>query len=664
MKRSLLLFITIIAFAFSQAQNAKVYTLDVQFDKKVINVDSLGLSSSTSILAVLKLLPELLERPGASFINNYDIQIEDMSVGSLNDATLRHLKIADIQKLEISESPITSYTNNGQGGAINIVLRNSEQQNSEKKTWGAVSGTSSNGSDYTDVTSIFWVTHKYKDWTLRGYATGEMSNNETLITNSGSTSNETINKSRAQLQLARLYAWYQPTAKDKFKFNISEDSYTKEPETKVIANNTKTLTQDKERHTNLHGLFNYCHNYNKYSKFEVEMQYKYTPEEEEMEKPVFGWDYNVNRHNFSGKVEYRKNLLPPDLNRDYSHLTVGSSWNAAWDRHKMWEYYNSTTATDKLEANVNTLHIMPYATFETILGQFKIKAKAEFQYYKYDVSAGRAWMTKEISNNNVVTDRWDFTGLATFGWQFTNHQQLRFIANRKLTRPTNGQIFPYLMFSPADQYYVKGSTDIVPTLSHEFSLDYITDLLWGKHSLTLNASASYNYVNDIITTVHSNRSSSGPGLGMTLDYITYINDGNNKILNGNLMALYRYKSFSVSCAGNLYRNSKEINGTTDHFNYFNLSLMPSMTLPKDWTITLAMFYYSKVKTANSELGNSALASIGVCKHWGNFYANLSSTFSMSGKVKDVFYDTDGTINHTSKYRSTPTYFTVGVAYRF
>lgn len=665
MKKFSLILLSALMLASTSAK-AVVYAVDVTFDKKIINVDSLRLASSTSIITVLKLLPELLERPGESFINNYNIEIEDMAVGSLSDATLRHLKIADVQKIEVSKSPISSYQNNGQGGSINIILRSSEKADANKQTWGSIAETATYGNDMTDIMPHLQITHKYKNWIMRGLAMGEVYNYNINTTTSGSSNYETLSKTRSQQQMARFYAWYSPTAQDQLKLNISEDSYTQEPETQVTTDGVRAFTTHENTHFNIHTFINYCHKYNKYSKFEAELQYKYTPENEVMEKSSLGLDYDSKNHNLSGKVEYRKNLLPADLANDYSHITVGVSGNAVWGSYAMEDYAPANILSrDRLEANANTFFFKPYLTYETILGEFKIKAKAELQYFKYDVSAGKMWSktTENVDMYNIKTDRWDFTGIATFGWQFTEHQQLRFIADRKLNRPSNAQIYPYLVFSPEQQRYVKGSTDLIPTLSHEFSLDYITDLTWGEHSLTLNAGASYNYVKDIITDVTMGKSQGGGGFGQMLEYLTYINNGNNNILSGNLMALYGYKNFSVSCSGNIYRNHKEVKSIEDDYNYFNISILPSIKLPKDWTATAGAFFYSKVETNKSKLGGSSVGFIDICKHWGNFYANLSSTFSLSGKTENVFYNADGTA-YANRYLAVPLNFTLGVAYRF
>ena len=127
--------ITIISLLATCSMSAATQAIEVSLDKKVIYADSLNLAPNTDVATMLSLLPELLERPGWSSITHYDIKIQGISVGNASDVTLYQLRLNDIEKIEISDSPVSSYLNNGQGGSIDITLR--EPLSRERKTWGS-----------------------------------------------------------------------------------------------------------------------------------------------------------------------------------------------------------------------------------------------------------------------------------------------------------------------------------------------------------------------------------------------------------------------------------------------------------------------------------------------------------------------------------------------
>ena len=128
MRKSLFLLMLVLSVqAFGQA-------LVTQFDKKVIYPDSLNLPRNTSAMTVITSLPELLQRPGDYILNNYDVQVDGMTIGSAVDVALSQLQVMDIDFIEVCESPVTSHFKNGQGGSINFVLRS---KGGEKgKPWG------------------------------------------------------------------------------------------------------------------------------------------------------------------------------------------------------------------------------------------------------------------------------------------------------------------------------------------------------------------------------------------------------------------------------------------------------------------------------------------------------------------------------------------------
>lgn len=129
---------TLLLAAVVCSLHAASQAIETSFDKKIIHTDSLNMPRNTSASGLLTLLPELLQRPGNFLLSNYDIQVEGMSVGDAADVALYQMQMVDIEKIEVVESPLSSYQNNGQGGSINIILRSAGKDND--RLWGSANG--------------------------------------------------------------------------------------------------------------------------------------------------------------------------------------------------------------------------------------------------------------------------------------------------------------------------------------------------------------------------------------------------------------------------------------------------------------------------------------------------------------------------------------------
>lgn len=117
----------------SQLQAQAIKT---NLNQKVIYTDSLNLPRQTSINTMLTMMSELLQRPGATIYSNYDIQVNGMSVSDASEVALYQLGLQDVESIIITDSPTSSYLKNGQGGSINLVLRQKDDNNDGY--WGSV----------------------------------------------------------------------------------------------------------------------------------------------------------------------------------------------------------------------------------------------------------------------------------------------------------------------------------------------------------------------------------------------------------------------------------------------------------------------------------------------------------------------------------------------
>lgn len=127
-------FLIICIFSIASHAAAQVYTID--FNNKVVKTDGLNMPPNTSVYSIIAMIPEMLQRSGVGYLENYEVKINGMSVGDVSDVALHQLQIVDVDKIEISESSTSGYTKNGQAGSINIVLRDKPAEG--KKLWGSL----------------------------------------------------------------------------------------------------------------------------------------------------------------------------------------------------------------------------------------------------------------------------------------------------------------------------------------------------------------------------------------------------------------------------------------------------------------------------------------------------------------------------------------------
>lgn len=625
----------------------------VNLDKKTIITDSLNMPGNTSAYSMLTMLPELLQRPGGSFLSNYEIQVEGMTVNQAGDVALNQLMIDDIEKIEVNESPLLSYNKNGVGGSINIVLRSHGKDGDN--LWGSAGLIASHP---TNIAPQLILGHRNNSFMVRGVLMSDIYNRPSTSENiTYSPEGEFISNSRNDInyryrsQVARLYMMYEPNKNNTIKFNVSE-TYTYEKETNTPDFVASMMNEVKNKALNLHTLLNYTHRFGN-SSFITEAQYQYNPGSRYKYVPgmqVFNNDFTSN--NISGKVEF-KSMLQPSSKRSTVNVGVGCNLNGMFTSDDMSSKIIQYSIEINRTPENNTYFIQPYAYVELNTGKFHMKATGEYQHFRYDI--------RRLDEDYKVYSN-DFTGKLITEWHISQHKCLRFIADRKLQRPTNNQLFPLLGYELESMSYVKGNPYLVPMLSHEFKLDYLTDRTWGNNSITFNIGASYNNIRDIINakSVGGSTSPSG-GFGATLKYTTYENGGVNHILNANIMTLYRYKAFSLTFTGNVYHKDMPNEGNKKHYTYFNLMLHPQFTLADGWHGGAKFNYYSKVHMHEGTLGECAAASLSVGKRWKGMYVYIYDIVSLQKDVKDKSTAADGSLN-VKEYEMVPNTFGVGIKY--
>lgn len=628
--------LTIIALLVSLQVTAQAVKID--FDKKIIFTDSLNLPRNISASTLITLLPDLLQRPGYFILSNYDVTINDMSVGQAIDVALLQLQIVDIEKIEVNESPVSSYQNNGQGGSINIELRTSANDN--RSTWGSAGILAKSD---VDVAPQLNVGYKKNNFSIRGVMLGETYDASHSLLSQTLDNNKLVSQSYADInnrfrtQLLRAYMQFDITRRDVLKFNLSE-RYTYSTSEKIVDHDEHTAVTNKQRATNLQAMLDYTHKLG-HGELNATVEYNYTPTHNERndyityDDNVYRYDYDskLNTNNLSGKLEYKTQLYhhtAADGTENSGDITVGSNFNSNFGDEKtdIIDRFPLTPEETWLSPQNNTYYVMPYITLKGNIGRLRLKIRGEFQHFKYDIKR----MDKPYS---VISN--DFTGKFMAEWHFTPARNMRLILDRKLQRPGSDQLYPFRLYDINQHEYVQGNPNLTPMMSHEIALDYLDNYKWDDgHNLTLNAGVSYNHITDIINGSHVQSAATTGTLGAILHQLTYENNGRGNVASANLMALCSYKAFTLSMVGNVYH--KMVDGD-DHCTYYNLSFHPQFNLNDGWNGGVRIVYYSSVHQANGKMGDCASASMTVGRAWKNFFFYFTEDVSILKNSKDVTY---------------------------
>lgn len=647
----LLVMLMIVSCAFSQA-------VKTDYDKKIIITDSLNIPGNTSASTVISLLPELLQRPGDYILSNYDVKIEGMSVGSAADVALLQLQIVDIEKIEVSESALSSYQKNGQGGSINLVLRSSGSS-ADDRFWGSVG---MHGSTFWDLAQRISLGYKDKGLMVRGIILGEMTDANrdvwTSVYGGGGLVKETMvrTESRFRTELARAYLQYNITKQDQIKFAVSE-IYSYSKNRNITNNDVENRVTGIDKNLDVQANLSYKHSMKRGS-IGASIEFGHKPSDKDNYAPDKFVTNKKKSNVISGKVDYQTTLFN-DVNasgrRRKGELTIGVNFNTSLGSEK--EHIDKGEMTTNLLARDipqnDTRYIMPNATFNTTLGKLRLKASGGWQYFSYTIE-------RSGKSHSAVSK--DLTGKLMAEWHFTNLRKVRFILDRKLKRPSSSQLYPFLTMNSDQSKYIEGNPDLRPMMVHEAMFDYIDTYNFGQgHQLVVNTDISIRGITDIIGEEKSTRPDP-IDKNANANYVTYVNRGSNTVTSANLMALYTYKAFSLSFTGNIYHKEADASSGGDYYTYYNLCLFPSFRIKNGWNGGARFVYYSHVYQRYSSLGDCAAADITVGKSINRLFFYLNKCFSFNKNSIDV--STSGNQRKEKKYEMLSSYTGIGVKYIF
>lgn len=565
-------------------------TIEVGYDKKTIYTDSLALPHSVNVGALLRLLPELLQRPTDFVLSNYEVKVDGVSMQEADDAVLSIVQLEDVEKIEVENSPTSTDLNNGQSGSINICLR---PMNSKPK---GLSGSVGLGlaSDVT-VTPNLMLDYRGEKLNVRAMAFGEYFDTRreerTLPLNLLWKEDDTFRQ-----QLVRATAEYAIDEKNCLSLTLTEatdHSDTQRRQGTRVGEDTGMgyATDAEESGLCLMSELKYSHLMTSARKLTLMAKYTHTPEttENTMDATMQTSRLSAYGNDWQGEA-----TLEDQLSMAHSRLAVGYKVGVKGAVVNALGFLTSTAADvdqevrNRLESHVNSL--MPLAELSLAYGPLSVKLGTEYQ-----------WNSGKKDNA--------FTGRLAMLWQMSPENRLRLNLVR-MPRPVEG-------------------------VSESVGIDYITGYRWGGHQFTASAGVNYCYDTG------------------ELDYDHYY--------CANVMGIYQYgKRFFCSLTGNLYSKDRTAtDGLKGHYDYCNLSLMPSVILGHGWRVATNLRYYSMIDSDESYSTPSTILQVNGGKSWGAWSVYAYARTPLNGKDRIDYHAS----NVSRYYAMMPASVGCGVTWR-
>lgn len=636
----LLIFLSLLPAAV-QGQ-ARDYTVELQTDKKVIHIESLGLPDNTPLIEFLQMVPELVVRECEEFLEGYDIFLDSKSVAYNKDVLLSTMKLQEIKEIEISTSATAAQQRNGMAGSVKIISRNMEE--------GLSGNLTANASTLLNVTPNLNINYRSGKVELRGNVGVQyLSAEQPYKFYRESPPTATLGRDTVRTdyfeETARIHLQYTPSSRDKIKLwvlescdlidkttvsnlvdvehtpNMGDNAY-------VIGNGTDT-SFSKLSSFNFSALSEYEHIFRNNMKFNLSADY------------IQERKYSGNKSLESVAPEVPQTirteikLTAPFLSPGVRSLNLEVGGNAEYG------------INDLSKTQSRTLYASPFATLKFSSPEWKAEAGLRYQYYGFDFERLTEGLFSKGQN--------DFSFNVNSLWQIASHHALRFFVTKNIIRPTFEQMYPSFYWDLNRGIYVRGNPSLKPATMYSFNLEYITDWSIGEHSFIADASAGYDRVDGLVNTTQKFDGE------YKKYYLTYVNTGINNILTAKANLIYTYGIFSVSLAGNWYHNFTKNEGVSDNIDNFNIAVSPIFSFRRNWTLSGTLRYNNGITSNTKREGECFYARIRVNKTFGKWI--LSAAFSdIFGYLGERYEYTGGKFTYT-EYDQYPRYFEIGATYR-
>lgn len=601
---------------------AQKYAYQVTATSKDINLDLLNLPGSTPLEDVLALLPEFLNNSDLSLsFGEYDIQIEGISVDCAANSIIRNMHLSDIQSISISESPSASQQKNSSGGVVNLKLNDAPD---------GFSGRASVNLSTSPLYQPSAILNYHKDkLTVRSwfmfdlYTPGPQNEYRTLVTDRGNIYAIDTAGTRTTSQMARIYADYTPTDKDKFQFRVWESTSTSDnyKYMQMISSGENDAGGSSANETRtVSATAAYTRKFTQGRNLKAELGYLYMPQ--------YGKDIRRNTLNVGGdpskdvQTLSRTNQLDGKLSYSFpllksgdevrleikagSNLTMKSIMNEFAEK-------SSLAGPLRIPSQVDGDYVMRYPESSLLLSPFielgggwpklQYKANIKFQHL-------RTTSVHQAGANEISTHSNDLTGNLSVSWQLAPHQNLRLTLDESVLRPSNWQMIPVLIYRPDKGGYVMGNPDLLSSKLNSVNLNYVTDIQAKNSNICINASLGLIHTEGLINSVHD-----FVDMGSLLPYISYENSGDSDILKANLLFCLYNGPLMLTFSSNFFDKLQRVEEKKDYNMYYNFSLGALYRITDKWNLAGELVYNGPVFRPTVEHSASFNGILRVSKVW-------------------------------------------------
>ena len=654
------------AFTSAQAQNM----VEIKPDKKVVHVDQLGLNSSASVRDALDIMPDILSRNTDNIIDNYSVQIDGKDVGSSIDVVLVQTLLAEVDVIEISTSPSVSDQKNGQGGVINIKMKEVQD--------GFHGDVFLDGSTEWDVMPSVLMSYKKNNWSLKGslmmeyYQPSTEAYSERTSPTSFYTSTDTIGERFVQ-ETAKFSAIYK-TEKDEVKMHVWESFVSSDRNTRnsmcqernvdgkdwlvgggksiverIVGTDTASVQNSS---LSLVAEMSYKHTFSNKGTIETSVHYDFAPQ------------YNLNNTSFDPNY-YRAldNALnvkigdrtttdkrPHQLSADLKTKHTLGRWG---DKHSLDGevgvnyqlsianiYETESTKREGVPSSLETPR--EYSNRSHYVSPF---FKLSYFYQTLTLELSGRYQYQHQTINYVPIPSHDWTANININWAVAPHHNLRARSSRNIVRPSIQQLCPLIYYNQGLKSYMVGNPDLTPMQVYNVDLDYSFDFQNDKHNLLLDVGLTYLHsLNSIKQVMCEEKLLIQDDNQKPFIYYSYANDPDtkNNVLNLNLLLCYKVGVYSLFFTGNTFYKMQHRNEAVKSRLNYNLAIANNFNFAKGWAFSFKLIYNSETWSMDMITGDCFTANLRLAKSWGRWlvhaeindiFNDRSTDYSKNGDVK-------------------------------
>lgn len=630
-RRTIALLFTI-CLTFAVFAQDPEYLIEIKSGKKILNADKIELAPTTPLSELLQLFPELLSRGGDLALDNYDVQVNDVSMGSTKNVVVTQYKLVNVKSIEVSSKPSTSQQKNGQGGVIKIKLKDLDE------------GLSGSASLHVNTTLRaqpgVMVNYQKEKWSLRSsffleyyHPFQDIVAKETIQPKSYTYATDSL-RTNSGYESLNLDAVYKPDKNNTLhlwameRLNLSSKSITSTIDKYAFHQQGYGDANDKT-FDYLIGM-KYTHVFPS-SKIETEWTFSGSPNDysqhrfnDNSPQQVKVWSYDASNKNskVTGLVKYTYMFVPTKAHNKVN-LTVGANMaNTPVQFGYDFLYRPSNDRGDEsameeldLFSQNAALYLSPYIESDNEFGIWFLKAGLRYQYYNTYMDFKE--IGKSTKNENY------FTAFLNLGCQIAPHHHLSMILDRSVNRLAPYQTYPFKVYWPDMDAFCQGNPALLPISVHNLSLNYITDFKVNDKYFTFDTELKYIHSDKLLSSTKDEEA------------IHYMNDGHSNIYVTNFLFLFSYKVLSLSFTANFFVNDTYNSQGHDTHNYFNLSLVPIVNFGDGWNASLRFTYNSSIYTMKSTLSDYFYTVTRFAKTWDKITAYLQMSDNFHKTAKDM-----------------------------